>query len=240
MGKKIDLTGKRFGQLVVLKEVPIEERTSKRVQWYCQCDCGQITKVVTCNLNNGHTQSCGCKRAESMSKTMSTNLVGDRFGKLVVIEKSDFRASDGCIMWKCQCDCGKITFVNTNSLKNGDIESCGCIRSRGERKINQILFENNIKFYTQYGFDDLKQINKLRFDFGIFNDNDELIALIEYQGIQHYQPELMPKEWKNADPRERDEKKREYCKKHNINLIEIPYTDFNIITWEYLKNKLNL
>ena len=34
--------------------------------------------------------------------------------------------------------------------------------------------------------------------------------------------------------------KRDYCKKNNITLIEIPYYDFDIIDWEYLKNKLGL
>ena len=34
--------------------------------------------------------------------------------------------------------------------------------------------------------------------------------------------------------------KKEYCKKKNISLIEIPYTDFDIIDWKYLKNKLGL
>jgi hypothetical protein len=34
--------------------------------------------------------------------------------------------------------------------------------------------------------------------------------------------------------------KKEYCQKHNINLIEIPYTDYDKLNWEYLKNKLSL
>jgi hypothetical protein len=81
-----------------------------------------------------------------MSATMSTNLVGKRFGKLLVVEKTDLRYGDGCIIWKCQCDCGNITYVNTNSLKREDIISCGCLRSKGEQRINQLLYENNINF----------------------------------------------------------------------------------------------
>ena len=67
---------------------------------------------------------------------------------MTVLEATDERASDGCIMWKCKCDCGNIHFVNTNSLKNGDIQSCGCQRSRGEAKINAILFPNQYKLYS--------------------------------------------------------------------------------------------
>ena len=54
--------------------------------------------------------------------------------ELTVLEKTDMRSSDGCIMWKCKCECGNITYVNSNSLKRGDIVSCGCLRSKGEQK----------------------------------------------------------------------------------------------------------
>lgn len=61
-----------------------------------------------------------------MAETMSNDLINKKFGKLTVKNKTLLRASDGCIIWECQCDCGNIHYVNTNSLKNGDIQSCGC------------------------------------------------------------------------------------------------------------------
>jgi hypothetical protein len=56
MGKFIDVTGQRFGRLVVTS-IYCKGKTSK---WVCQCDCGKTTIVSSQNLRNGHTKSCGC------------------------------------------------------------------------------------------------------------------------------------------------------------------------------------
>ena len=240
MGAKRELTGCRFGKLLVVQELPKEERPNKKkVYWKCQCDCGGFSVVQTDNLMSGHTTSCGCKRAEVMSRTMKKDLVGQKFNKLLVLEETQERASDGCIMWKCQCECGNIVYVNSNSLKSGAIISCGCVRSKGEKKLNSLLFENNVRYKTQFYFSDLKDKSYLYFDFAIFDDLDTLICLIEYQGIQHFDPGSIHGAWNNL-PQEHDKMKREYCKRHNIKLVEIPYTDYDILDWEYLENKLNL
>ena len=240
MGTKRELTGCRFGKLLVVQELPKEERPNKKkVYWKCQCDCGGFSIVQTGNLVSGHTTSCGCKRAEIMSRTMKKNLVGQKFNKLLVLEETQERASDGCIVWKCQCECGNITYVSSNSLKSDAVISCGCVRSKGERKLNSLLFENNVRYKTQFYFPDLKDKGYLYFDFAIFDNSDNLICLIEYQGIQHFDLESIHGTWNNL-PQEHDKMKREYCKRHKIKLVEIPYTDYDILDWEYLENKLNL
>ena len=240
MGAKKDLTNQKFSHLLVLFEVPKEERKNiKKVEWRCQCDCGNYVNVVSNNLLSGHTKSCGCWRAENMRQLFSTNLIGEKYGKLLVLDETEKRGSDGSIMWRCKCDCGKIHYASTNSLKTGAIASCGCQRSRGEARINELLLEQNINYQTQYWFADLKDKKYLYFDFAIFNENNELYCLLEYQGIQHYQPETLHGVWKNP-PIEHDKMKKDYCKKHNIKLIEIPYTDYDKLNWEYLKNKLSL
>lgn len=101
------------------------------------------------------------------------------------------------------------------------------------------MFENNINYQTQFWFKDLKDKKYLYFDFAILDDEQNVKCLIEYQGIQHYDPTALHGTWSNT-PQEHDEMKRQYCKLHNINLIEIPYTDFEILNWEYLKNRLGL
>ena len=55
------------------------------------------------------------------------NLIGQRFGKLVVIERAG-STSDGHAKWKCKCDCGNFTEVRGDSLRNGSISSCGCMK----------------------------------------------------------------------------------------------------------------
>lgn len=58
MPKIIDLTGKRFGRLKVVKENGRTKSGSKL--WLCQCDCGKSVVVSQGNLKRGNTVSCGC------------------------------------------------------------------------------------------------------------------------------------------------------------------------------------
>ena len=65
MGKFIDLTGKRFGRLQVIKLDHKEERNGQyRIMWLCQCDCGNKKLVNGAYLRNGKTTSCGCFHKE--------------------------------------------------------------------------------------------------------------------------------------------------------------------------------
>lgn len=59
-----DLTGKRFGKLVVKKRV--ENDKYGNVVWLCDCDCGKTTKALNCRLKNGSVKSCGCLHKEIM------------------------------------------------------------------------------------------------------------------------------------------------------------------------------
>lgn len=53
------------------------------------------------------------------------NLVGERFGKLVVIEQ-DGRSKYRNVIWKCQCDCGNVKSILSGHLLSGSTKSCGC------------------------------------------------------------------------------------------------------------------
>lgn len=57
-----DLTGHRFGMLTVVKreQNKIFPSGKSSVSYLCKCDCGKETVVLSCNLTNGHTKSCGC------------------------------------------------------------------------------------------------------------------------------------------------------------------------------------
>lgn len=240
MPAKANLIGQRFHYLTVLEEVPkTDRRNPKQVEWKCQCDCGNITTVITNYLTSGHTKSCGCRRASAARENFTKDIKGKKYNKLTALESTESRGADGSIIWKCQCECGNIHYASTNSLNCGAIGSCGCQRSRGESKINSILFENGVNYQTQFWFSDLKDKKYLYFDFAILNDDGSIKCLLEYQGIQHYNPEVLHGSWQNT-PQEHDRMKKEYCKKQNICLVEIPYTDFDKINWEYLKNKLGL
>ena len=111
--------------------------------------------------------------------------------------------------------------------------------SRGEIKIEEILIEAGLVFEEDYSFDGLVSSSgrPLRFDFAVFNDEGELDFLIEYQGVQHYEPKSKFGGYTGLRKQQyNDMMKREYCKKHNIILLAIPYTDEGRISYDYIMN----
>lgn len=60
MSKLIDLEGKRYGKLMVVKRMA--NRDKAVTVWECKCDCGNTTIVTSANLRSGRTKSCGCLR----------------------------------------------------------------------------------------------------------------------------------------------------------------------------------
>ena len=79
MGKVVDLTGKRFGRLLVLKREGIDK--SKHSTWLCQCDCGNI-KVISRPCFRT-TYSCGCLAKELLrNKVLKHNMYGTRLNRI--------------------------------------------------------------------------------------------------------------------------------------------------------------
>lgn len=62
-----DLTGQRFGRLVVIKSTTKRAKNGQ-VIWHCICDCGNKTSVISGHLYSGHTKSCGCLSKEGTPK----------------------------------------------------------------------------------------------------------------------------------------------------------------------------
>lgn len=203
-----DLTNQIFGYLIPYEYI-------KGGKWKCKCKCGKEIIVDTRNLKSGHTQSCGCKKLETKNVK---NMIGFENEGIRVLERA---GSDNqqIALWKCLCKyCGNIFIARGSHIREGKINSCGCIHSKNEQNITQLLIDNNIEFATQYIFPDLKDKKPLRFDFAIFN-NGKLSHLIEYNGLQHYQK---PKgSWSEGFEilQKHDQMKKEYCEKNNIRLI---------------------
>lgn len=61
MSKLIDLTGQKFGKLLVISK-DINKKTNSGSYWICKCDCGKIKSVKSSSLRRGEIQSCGCLR----------------------------------------------------------------------------------------------------------------------------------------------------------------------------------
>ena len=68
--KLIDLSGKKFGRLLVLKR---GEDRGIQPHWVCQCDCGGLAEVAGGKLRGGKTRSCGCLIDEARKKLLTTH-----------------------------------------------------------------------------------------------------------------------------------------------------------------------
>lgn len=62
-----------------------------------------------------------------MLKRRKIDLAGKRFGKLLVIEKSEVKGKHGAILWNCVCDCGESRSAIAGNLISGTATSCGCV-----------------------------------------------------------------------------------------------------------------
>ena len=226
----IDLIGQKYGKLTILERV--ENIGYGQVSWLCQCDCGNKTIVTSNALRSGNTKSCGC-----LNYKAKNDLIKQRFGMLTVIcqvPKPKGYKTKGSY-WKCRCDCGNITIRSATYLQSGKALSCGCIKkgSQGEEKIQQLLQNNKLKYIKEYHFKDCKGTKgyTLPFDFYINN-----VYLIEYDGIQHFEPiDFMGGEDRFNEQIQYDKIKNEYCKSHNIPLIRIPYWHYDNLCIEDLK-----
>lgn len=217
---KLDLVGQIFGYLTVLEAAPPKKQK-------CQCKCGNIVYVETNNLTSGNTKSCGCYQKEQASKATFKNLVGQRFGKLTVIERVE-NDRFGHVNYKCQCDCGGVSIVDAANLRNGTTNSCGCLKSKGEMIINNWLQEHKVNFVSQYSHTEiiLESGRRPFFDFAIFNTDGSIKCFIEYNGKQHYQA---TGGWSTEEQfkitQNRDNQKRAWCEKLNIPLYIIRYDE---------------
>lgn len=119
--RPIDLTGNRYSLLTVLSRTDLN-----RVR--VRCDCGNIVDVQRSHLLSGAKKHCGCIPKGFFPRSTAVDISGRKFGRLRVIERSDFR-KNRAIHWKCICDCGTEKIAMGSMLKNGKVKSCGCLQA---------------------------------------------------------------------------------------------------------------
>lgn len=80
------------------------------------------------------------------------DIIGKKFGQLKVLEKTEIRANNnGEYKYKCECTCGKITFVRKSNLKSGNSKTCGyCNRSVRHSPLSNGLRSKNKRLYSIY------------------------------------------------------------------------------------------
>jgi hypothetical protein len=90
MDYKNDLTGQRFGRLVVIEYAGshVSKNNSRTTMWKCKCDCGNIKDVSSVNLRYGTTRSCGCLHKEQLAALNRTHGLSGKKTRLYTIWKN--------------------------------------------------------------------------------------------------------------------------------------------------------
>lgn len=134
----------------------------------------------------------------------------------------NINGKDDYLYLKCSYCETEWNTTNIHSYVNGGTGCPHCKISKGERKIKELLLHNNIKFEFQKKFKNCRNKKQLPFDFFINDVN----VLIEYDGIQHFQPvEIFGGNKNYEQTLKNDQIKNQYCKDNNIRLIRIRYDE---------------
>lgn len=133
--------------------------------------------------------------------------------------------------------CGHIYNPTPSNILKG-ASRCPCNNeTKGEERVSDYLLLNKIDFSRQFSTPDCVYKAPLRFDFAILK-NSSLLALIEYDGKQHYEPiEYFGGAKALQLQKKKDQIKTNYCLKNNIPCIRIPYWELDSID-RILEDKL--
>jgi predicted Zn-ribbon and HTH transcriptional regulator len=199
--------------------------------------CNNTYEVKPYHFNNG-TRCPYCSNHNTLTLENIKDIIENNFNYTVLPDTNYTGYKDKCLHLKHNL-CNNDFMIDYDHFKQGT-RCPKCNMSSGEEIIYNYLKENNLEFIREYTFNDLydKDINKpLRFDFRVNLNNDYI--LIEFDGKQHFE-----KCWYDTDEDLKhrqylDEKKNNYCIKHNIHLLRISYKEINNID-NILKEELKL
>lgn len=164
------------------------------------------------------------KKTDAEFKDEVRSLVGTEY---IILGKYETAHDEILIKHK---DCGNEYMVTPHAFLSKGTRCPKCIESKGEKKIDELLKTWGIDYKSQFTFKDCKNIHPLRFDFAIFNSSKKVTCLIEFDGRQHYEPvDYFGGIEGFEKTRFNDSIKNNYCKKNNIKLLRIPYTEHDNI-----------
>lgn len=150
--KRIDLTGRKMGKLLVLQEfrVPYIGKMKNRrtiMKLECKCDCGRIFYPYKSNVLSGYTKGClNCSHA--------SNYVGKKIGKIEVLDrfwKWD-KEKNRRIFYKIKCDCGNMFEMDSNTTRRLKGIRCAKCPKKPKPLLNrkQSAIINNYKKHERF------------------------------------------------------------------------------------------
>lgn len=215
--------------------------SNKKVWWKCRiCDYEWKTQIIH------RTRGCNCPQCFGNNIVSNRNSLIKNYPSLSkewdysknTDTPSDISyGSDKKRWWICtKCNKSYDASISKRTLENTGCPKCR--HSKGEKKIQNFLLENNIEYVTQYRIKECKNIRPLPFDFAI--QINEKLYLIEFHGEQHYKTGkgffACDKSFKLR--KINDKIKHNYCKNNKLNLVIISYKDYTNIE-QILTNLIN-
>lgn len=206
---------------------PLEDYQSNKSKMKVKCLCGNIFYPTANNFKKGHHRCMKCSRKEiGKQRRKDINEIKayvESFGYTLINYKF---TNEHRLTVKCDVQHHKPYEVSYGNFYSG--HRCpACNVSKGEKRVEDFLKLHNFSYSKEYTFNDLvgKNRRKLKFDFAVFKNND--VILIEYDGEQHFKPKFGEEEFERT--KRNDKIKNEYCKNRKLQLIRIPYTEFDNI-----------
>lgn len=187
-------------------------------------ECGNIFKMSPRSFMNG--QRCPNERYKRSAKNNSYTLeqVKNKIKELVGEEYhiiGEYTKSTSDVEF-IHNKCGSIFSTSpTRFIKRG-VRCKTCTNtSKGELIVEEYLKDNKYNYEAQYKIADCKNIKPLPFDFAVFNKDNTLKCLIEYDGEQHFKPKFSLETFEKTIIN--DSIKNNYCSNNKIHLIRIKY-----------------
>ena len=219
---------------ILLLEEP--KRIKEKTNWKC-IKCGKtfqrtpsdFLKNQKCPWCEGHFQKMTIEQIKEKVK--------DQFGNEYSVLSEHYNPDKSSKIRVRHNKCHFIWDVSAYTIIRG--HGCPkCKSSLGEVKVEKFLKDNNIYFIPQYSFEDFEEIKRYKYDFYIENGNSKFV--IEYHGRQHYEPvDFFGGEEAFRKQRERDQIKKDFCNKNNIEYIEIPYYNDDALLTKDLAQRLS-
>lgn len=224
----------------ILKPENVFKNGRSLVWWKCKKEHEWKSRVFDFSRGHGCPYCSGKKVCENncLEKT-HPKLCKEWSNKNSITPKEVTHGSHKKILWKCKKDHEWVCSVNSRT--NNRTGCPTCLESKGEKKIKNVLEKYNISYKREYIFLELK---RKRFDFVVFDETNKMFAVIEYHGIQHYNPILFWGIKNKIDAEKRlksikksDKIKKDFINKVKLKYIEIKYTEYHKIE-DIIKEKL--
>lgn len=220
--------GKRFvktssGAVYCSSECKYETRT-------CE-SCGEEYKLRIGTNNNSKFCSVKCSNDAKKKSHEEYYIEFSKIHKGKIVPITFYQSGDKELTIHC-LECGKQTTRKASAFVEADkrrgCQYCVKQLSVAENVIGEWLDEHGIKYIRQHMEQGLEDKAKLRFDFAILDESENIKLLLEYNGVQHYEEVgYFGGKATHIKQMQRDELKRQYSKAKGIPLIEIHYNEQN-------------